>query len=139
MYKANKDVILYLDIDDYRSAVDIYHVVAGAHTIPDVEKDVPFTYMKELCKYVESHYPKAYYIVPDKFWGHTPGDFRYFTVSHRIRLDDRELLKILNFRIEERERMKNEKRPSYPHYYEDPVGYEHPYIPIPLGAKPIIK
>ena len=132
--------MIYLDIDDYRSAVDIYYVEASDDAEPTtVEKDVQFTYMRELCQYIEKKYKNAYYIVPDKFYSHTPQDHRYFALSHATRMDDRELHKILQFRSAEVDRMKheNERRPRFPHHYYDPVGYQHPYKPIPRDQPPI--
>ena len=126
---------LYLDIDDYKSSVDIYYVDADDDAVPQVEKNVPFTYMSDLCKYVSKKYANARYIVPDKFYTHTIRDYPFYASSHVIRMNNRELLKILNFRASEMDRDNDVPKESFPKHYVLP-GYERPYIPIARDAAP---
>lgn len=131
------DRLVYLDIDEDRSSVDIYYVNPHENATPDVELDVQFTYLDELCQYIEEKHPHGRYIFPDKFLSPGKRTYPYYSVSHTIHLNDRELLKILNYRAKIFDGLKGKDRPSYPKHYEIPYGYENPYKPIPRDQPPI--
>ena len=135
MLHSWNQLTLYLDIDDYRSAVDIFFVEASDNGVPDVEQDVQFTYMSELVSYVRKNYPKYRYVIPDKFYECVKRDNSFEPLSHAVRLNNREILKILGFRAALYDEIRTVQRVSYPKYYIT-SGYKNAYDPIARDERP---